>query len=60
MLCILSKQILLELVDAVEVAFAIEIGSDFHCSKRGPALRIYNVSILECFLHIIGYCELSA
>ena len=57
---VLRKQLLLQFVDAVKVALAIEVCTYFHCLERSPALRIYDVSILERFLHVIGHGEASA
>ena len=59
-LCVLSQQFLLQCLDAVGIAFSVQVGSLFHGCKRSPALWIYDIGILECVSHVMGYAEGTA
>ena len=60
MLCVLGKQLFLQSLDAVGIALSVEVGSLLHSCERSPALRIYDISILECLCHGIGLGEAAA
>ena len=59
-LSVLSKKLLLKSLDALCVALAVKVGSLLHSCEWSPRLWIYDISTLECFLHIVGNLERSA
>ena len=59
-LCVLSQQFFLQSLDALGIAFCVQVGSLFHSCKWSPALWIYDVGILERVSHVMGYTEGTA
>ena len=57
---ILSEQFLFELLDAVKVAVAVELGALFHRGVGRPALGIDDIRVFERFFHIVGLSKTAA
>ena len=60
MLRVLRKQLLLQCIDPVEIALAVQIRSLLHGCERSPALRIDDIRILEGLGHAVDLREAAA
>ena len=58
--CVLSKEFFFKSFDTFCIAVAVEFCTFFHSSERSPALWIYDISIFECFCHVVCLCEGTA